>query len=340
MKVDSQLVRQWNLLKLLSGRRFGVSIAEMAEETGVSPKTIRRDLETFVLAGFPLEEKPAERGKKLWHLTVHQGQPEISFSFDEALALYLGRRFMEPLAGTMIWQAAQQAFKKVRACLGKQALTYLDQMTSHLHTTVVGASDYTEKSEIIDALLQGIEEHRVTHIEYQSLKATEPVTYEICPYGITFHRGSLYLVAFSRDHNELRHFKIDRVEKADVSQFPFPIPEDFDLAKHLAGSFGIFHANGDVTVRVRFAAPVARYVQESKWHASQKLSKQRDGSVLAVFQLSNTEEIKRWILSFGRHATVIEPEDLRQAIAEEGHFTMQNHAPDVPRARPHHDEPR
>jgi hypothetical protein len=37
MKVDSPLVRQRNLLKLLSARRFGVSITEMVEETGVSP---------------------------------------------------------------------------------------------------------------------------------------------------------------------------------------------------------------------------------------------------------------------------------------------------------------
>lgn len=324
MKVDSALVRQWNLLKLLSARRFGVSVAEMVTETGVSAKTIRRDLEAFVLAGFPLEERAAERGKKLWHLNVNQGQPDISFAFDQALALYLGRRFLEPLAGTMIWQAAQQAFKKVRVSLGKPALQYLDKMAGHLHTTAVGTSDYTEKSEIIDALLQAIEERRVAHIEYQSLQATEPVTYEICPYGITFHRGSLYLVAFSRDHNELRHYKVDRVEKAEVSRFPFPMPEDFDLAKHLAGSFGIFQGKGDIVVRVRFAQPVARYVQESKWHASQKLSKQRDGSLLAEFRLSTTEEIKRWLLSFGKHATVVAPDALRNAIADEAQAMLEN----------------
>lgn len=74
---------------------------------------------------------------------------------------------------------------------------------------------------------------------------------------------------------------------------------------------------------------MARYVQESKWHASQTLSRQRDGSVLAEFQLSTTEEIKRWIMSFGRYATVLEPADLRQAIAEEARCTVRNHSPDT-----------
>ncbi len=37
-------------------RRYGVTIKELAEDSGVSEKTIRRDLETFRAVGFPLEE--------------------------------------------------------------------------------------------------------------------------------------------------------------------------------------------------------------------------------------------------------------------------------------------
>ena len=56
---------------------------------------------------------------------------------------------------------------------------------------------------------------------------------------------------------------------------------------------------------------------ESTWHESQKLTPQGDGSLLAEFDLSNTEEIKRWILSFGRHAEVVEPEELRADVIAE-----------------------
>jgi len=50
---------------------------------------------------------------------------------------------------------------------------------------------------------------------------------------------------------------------------------------------------------------------------SQVLTRQRDGSVIARFQLSSTVEIKSWVLSFGANAVVIEPEELRRAIALE-----------------------
>jgi len=72
----------------------------------------------------------------------------------------------------------------------------------------------------------------------------------------------------------------------------------------LAKSFGVFHGDGEVRVRVRFLPAVARYVEESTWHPSQKLTKHRDGSVIAEFQLDGTEEIKRWIMSFGKQAQV------------------------------------
>lgn len=318
MSKDSALVRQWLLLMMLS-RRMGVTVQELAQELEVTQKTIRRDLDTFKSVGLPIEEKVGERGQKHWSVKLHNGQPEISFSMDEGLALYMGRRFLEPLAGTIFWEAAQKSFHKIRACMPKKALDYLEQMAGHLHHTSVGLSDYSKKADLIDELMEGIEKHKATIIHYQSLSATEPVEYEVYPYGLTYHRGSLYLVAQSRDHDKLLHFKVDRLEDAAAGPFIFEPPAKFDLQEHLAGSFGVFQGEGEITVKVRFLPRVARYVVESKWHASQQLVSQKDGSVLAEFCLSSTEEIMRWILSFGQYAIVLEPPFLCTAIRQEIH---------------------
>ncbi|MEX2140459.1 MAG: WYL domain-containing protein [Pirellulales bacterium] len=317
MSEQNSLVRQWILLRTLSSRRDGVTVKEIALELGVCDKTVRRDLVAFAAAGFPLNETVEAHGRKFWRLSLGNGQPELSFAFDEALALFLGRRFLEPLAGTYLWEAAQQAFKKVRACLGRPALAYLEKMAGNLHHTTIGASDYSTKAEVVDDLMRAIEDRRQTIITYRSLKATEPVEYAIDPLGIVYHRGSLYLVAFSHDHEELRHFKVDRLDEIEVGKLPFQMPDDFNLQEHLRGSFGIFHGTGDVAVKVRFFPPVARYVLEGRWHASQKLQSQRDGSVLAEFRLSATEEIKRWLLSFGGNAEVLEPDELRADLLSE-----------------------
>jgi proteasome accessory factor B len=217
----------------------------------------------------------------------------------------------------MFWEAAQKAFKKIRATLGADALKYIDQFGTMFHQTMVGAGDYTKKAELIDELMVGIEDRKAVFITYQSLRATEPVTYDVYPYGLIYHRGALYLVGRSPQREEICHWKISRIEAAEVTKVHFQRPEDFDLQQHLAKSFGVYHGDGDVKIKVRFAPAVARYVCESNWHESQKLTSQKDGGVVAEFDLSDTEEIKRWIMSFGQHAVVMEPESLKQEIVQE-----------------------
>lgn len=334
MNEDSALIRQWRLLKLLSSRRYGATVKELSEEMKVNEKTIRRDLLTFEQVGFPLEETVGERGRKNWKVRGAKDQPELNFAMDEALALYMGRRFLEPLAGTFFWDAAQSAFKKIRACLGKTALEYLERIGARLHHRVVGAGDYSKKADLIDALMQAIEDHKQTFITYRSQQATEPVSYPVYPYGLTYFRGSLYLIAHAPDHNEIRHYKVDRIEDAEQTALPFNRPGDFDLEKHLAGSFGVFQGRGHVTVKVRFAPTVARYVEEARWHASQQLAKQRDGHLIATFALSNTEEIGRWILSFGKHALVLEPQELRERIADEAEAILRASRPEADNGTP------
>jgi proteasome accessory factor B len=286
-------------------------------ELGASEKTVRRDLETFQKVGFPLQEEVGPHGRKAWHVQPAGDTPGLSFTFDEAIALYLGRRFMEPLAGTVFWDAAKRAFSKAQSVLSPAARKYLEKFAGVFHQSPVGASDYSRKGELIDQLVMAMEDRRITHITYQSLRATEPVTYDIYPYGMIQHRGSLYVVGRAPRRGRILHWKIDRIEEVEVTQLQFQRPDDFDLRKHLARSFGVFQGDGEVHVKVRFSPAVARYVQEGRWHPSQKLTRQPDGSLVAEFDLSTTEEIKHWILSFGQHAEVLEPAGLRQDVTDE-----------------------
>ena len=105
----SPLVRQWTLLRVLSDRREGAAVRELAAEMQVSQRTVHRDLKMFQAVGFPLEEIVEGFGRKRWRLDPAKTQPGLGFAFDEAVALYLGRRFLDPLAGTVFWDAAHPA---------------------------------------------------------------------------------------------------------------------------------------------------------------------------------------------------------------------------------------
>jgi proteasome accessory factor B len=198
--------------------------------------------------------------------------------------------------------------------LSPGALKNLDRFAAVFRRTVVGTRDYSSRGELIDQLVMAMEERRITHITYRSLQATEPATYDVYPLGMIHHRGSLYLVGWAPRRERVQHRKIDRIEDVEVTGLQFQHPQGFDLRGHLAKSFALFHGEGNVHVKVRFSPTVAHYVQEGRWHPSQKLSRQTDGSQVAEFDLSTTEKTKRWILSFGREAEVLDPEEVREAV--------------------------
>lgn len=293
-----------------------MSVQDMVDELGCGDKTVRRYIANLQEAGVPLEETVGERGKKTWKLRSDFSVP-LGLNYEQAFALYLGRQLLEPLAGTPFWNASREAFKLIRASLDKHALGYLDQMADAFHATTRGAGDYSAKDEIVDELLRGIEESKAVHIAYQSQAMTEPATRDIYPYGIAYHNGSLYLVAFSPEHRQIRHYKVDRISEVEVSEFPFEPPKGFRMDKHLESTFGVFHGDGEVRVTVRFDASVATYVTEKSWHSSQDLERQPDGSLLLTVHLSTTEEIKHWILGFGAKALVLEPDSLAAEIRAE-----------------------
>ena len=318
MKTLTQFQRQWQILIALNSRQQGLTVVEIAAKVGVDTRTIRRDLHAIRAAGFPLEGRISRQNLKHWTLGNGGSMVPLSFNWSEAVALYLGRRLLDPLAGTNFWHSAHSAFLKIRAVLGETALEHLDQISPAFLRTTPGVSNYSEKADLIDRLMQAIEEHRMVDVAYQRDPAAGPAKLVLAPYGIVYHKGSLYLMAVSPGHQMVRIYKLDRVIAVELQKQHYEPDPQFDLQRHLAHSFGVFRSDGDdqslQTVRIRFSPEVARSVREKTWHSSQQLSSEPDGSLLFEVELDNTRELKTWIQSFGPTAMVLQPASLRREI--------------------------
>ena len=312
---ESGFRRQWRIYRLLSGSD-GETLADLADRFEVSQKTITRDIATLRAVGLNVVESTEKFGLKRWRVESDTTKfPRLQW--DEAAAIYLGRRFLEPMAGSLFWEASQKAFAKLKATFTPEALDYIQRISSLLFQTSVGVSDYTTRAEFIDTLMTATEDQVSVRIEYHSIGAEAPKPSEIHPLGFVHHEGSLYLVAFNPVHNGIRHYKIDRLHGVEKTQTKFTPPPGFRLDEHLSPSFGVFHADEPLkTVRIRFAPEAARYVTEHRWHPSQVLSPQPDGSLICEMQLANLTEVQSWILSFGPRAEALEPIELRDAVKD------------------------
>ena len=108
-------------------------------------------------------------------------------------------------------------------------------------------------------------------------------------------------------------FVLDRIKMLKVTDERFTIPRDFTLDDFMRHSFKVMH-DELCTVRVRISPGWARWVGEKIWQESQKITKLPNGSLEMTFRVAGLDEIKRWILSFGPEAMVLEPERLKEMV--------------------------
>ncbi|MBQ1456365.1 MAG: transcriptional regulator [Thermoguttaceae bacterium] len=336
------------LLKVLgcvSEHYDGIDIDSLAREFGVSTRTIRRDLKVLKNHGFPITEYRNDSGRKV--LAIDDGSMWSSgdcdkenarpqFTYDEAAAMFMGRRFLAPLMGTFIWDAASRALEKIRSSLGPRVAAFCDRLFESVQNTRIGWSDYTDKAQILDDIWAAVEKHHCVRIEYQSLSADTPRVYDIHPYKILNHRGTYYVVGYSCRTRDIRHWKINRMISALKTDKTFKVLPNFSRNEdhYFQEMFGVYQKDHvgqkPEKVVIRFEPEVVRYVQEHIWNESQKFTPQEDNSVLMEMKLRYTVELKSWILSFGRCATVISPEPLRKMIQEEISAAAKNY-PQTPK---------
>jgi hypothetical protein len=232
----------------------------------------------------------------------------------------MSRRFLEPLAGTPFWDGHQKIIQKVKAAIGPHAISYCEKLNTMFRVSGFGISDYTQRGRLIDTLIVAMEERRRVLVAYQSARASEPKERELGPQGFIWHNGSLYLIAWATETQEIRNYKVDRIQSVTLgSNLKYVIPEDFSLEDWQKKAFGIIHGGGSDNhcVLLHFARNAASYVQESHWHDSQKFLQQPDGSVQMRLQLTELTAVTKWVLSFGRNAVALEPSELVEQIRNE-----------------------
>lgn len=302
-------------MRVLADEHMDRDITSLASLIGTSSKTIRRDISELKSQGILISEVSEANNRKVYSIDK-SALPPLKLTFDEALAIFFGTKSLSGFEGTGFEEAAISAISKLRTFLGEPESQYLDKVLPRIHSSKRHEALCNNRS-VVDDLMVALEDERAIFIEYASAKSTEPLTYDIYPYGMSEHKGGLYVFGYSCHHGEVRTWKVDRILDAELTLFPFKRPEDFDIANYLKTAFGVVAGDDLQLVKIRFTGSAVRYVCERRYHPTQQVEKQADGSVHLTVELSSILEIKSWILSFGSSAEVLQPPELRKSIEEE-----------------------
>jgi predicted DNA-binding transcriptional regulator YafY len=310
---NSEVIRQWKILKRIEAGRF-TSTAALAQEHGVTERTIRRDLEALQEAGFPIYDDRAN-GRKVWRLVDgYRQRLTQTFTLAELAALYFGKNLMSFLAGAPFAADLEAAFAKIREALPEKSLPYLARIQDLFWTRPEPGKDYSRKKDVVSSLVDATLHQKQVRISYFSFHSRRTKAYTLDPYRVVYYRGGLYLYARAHEYGEVRTFAVERIEAIEVLDSGFEMPADFDVAEHARGAFGIATGQPE-DVEVAFDAGVASYIRERLWHESQTLEERPDGSVVVRMHVSTGWELRAWIKSFLPHVAVLRPDSLRAKIA-------------------------
>ncbi len=93
--------------------------------------------------------------------------------------------------------------------------------------------------------------------------------------------------------------------------------KDYSFAARFRDTFSAFVSEAAAIVKVRFTKRIAPYIRESLWHWSQQITPLPDGGILYEVQVSYPKEVAWWAMSWGSEAEVLEPQELREYVADE-----------------------
>jgi predicted DNA-binding transcriptional regulator YafY len=314
----SQAARLFKLVDRLQSRRFGMRVAELAEDLAVSDKTIKRDLSQLAEIGFNTErvDRPGEPAKV--RLVDPPGKP-IRLTQRERYALLAVRHVFDVLQHTPLREDVRSIYGKAAAGLDAEQLRELESMGERfVYLPDSGVKGYGDKSETLDGLLTGVLKR--LRVDYEYARPGKVTRGVMAPYAVVLYRHGLYVIGQPEDEaaDGPRVYAAERFRSARHRRGDrFEVPEGFSVDRHFQGAFGIFVGGEPIEVEVDFDAQARPYVEARTWHASERRQCLPDGGIRLNLQVTHTAEVLSWVLGWGSRARVRKPESLVAQVRDE-----------------------
>lgn len=148
---------------------------------------------------------------------------------------------------------------------------------------------------------------------YRSARAAEPAPVTLHPYGLIYGSRPLLLAA-RPDRPEPRQYRLDRMGKVAVGGVAFARPADFDLDAFAARAFGTWQEE-PFEVALSFTPAVAEEAARWRFHPSQQMEPQQDGSLVVRFTAGGATEMAWHLFTWGSNVTILRPGPLRATMA-------------------------
>ena len=190
--------------------------------------------------------------------------------------------------------------EKVVAALGE------DPAHEGLQVAAPGGDD----AEIAAVVSRAIAARHLLSFEYYKENEDEFTTRMVEPYALINGREGWYLASFDPSRSDVRHFRLDRIKSATVSDEGFEPRPDVDPAADVDGWPRTGEVPASRRARVWISPDRARWAREERTVVAEL----NDGSVIVELGFAGVDWLAREVLKEAGDAAVLEPEDARDAV--------------------------
>jgi len=298
-----------SLILLLQSRGLWKA-SELAEELGVSERTVHRYMAMLEEMGIPIYTERGPYGG--FSLLKGYKLPPLIFTAEEATVLYMGVGLVEQVWGQVYQDAVTAVTAKLDNVLPDDLRHQVAEAQRDLVVSGLAARDYRPWVPTFQVLRACIRRRHAIRLTYRSFSLEETCR-DVEPYALTFRWGLWYLIGFCRLRGDLRSFRIDRIRDLKELLDRFVVPDDFSAKDYVERSMRFENRH---TVVVHMEARVAAHVRESMGHWTEIVDHE-DGSATLRMQVSDLEWPTSWVLGHGSAVTVLEPPALVTRVQEE-----------------------
>lgn len=305
----------------ISEKRFPNKII-LAKLLDVSSKTIQRDID-FMKYEYdsPIEFDNVRKG---YYYTDNKYRLNpLSIDASDFLAIAVTEKVLEQYKDSPYSKHFRKFYEKLSYLFDNKITISAKDLDNIISFQIGPVRKVDEKT--MEKLNVALKSNRRIKIKYFTAYSGMSKEREVDPYHMTNHQGDWYVIAYCLLAKEIKVFAVSRIQEINLTNKFYEIPSDFNIKEYFKGSFGIYESKEVYYIRLLITGDSVGYVKEKQWHESQKITEQKDGSIILEMKVNNLTEIMFWILSLGKDCKVMEPKELKEIIVSELKGALKNY---------------
>ena len=284
---------------------------QLAEEIEVTTRTIKRDVD-FMKCRLNLPIQYDARRYGYYYSEPVEHFPSVPMTEVEVFALLIADKAVSQYHGTPWQQPLESAFRRLMGQLDRQTNFSLGNLDSAFSFRPLAPEE--ANLGMFQKLTEALKDRRVVKFQYRNLGTDTAKSRTAQPYHVACVDSHWYLFAFDEDRQAIRTFALSRIKELALTRRRFKKTHPFNLDDYLQGSFAVFKGEKDFEVVVEFDVWATDLLRGRRWHSNQNFTELANGCSRLRLRLNSIEEVERFILSFGTHATVLKPAELATRI--------------------------